>query len=178
MFCRLLFILLYFFFCPLCCLFFFDLRILITPLVSSNSSWPEEFDFGLDKCKQWWSIIQSLSAKRPRILEHTKTRQTTLYIHVLAWDMYTNVGGLYFFDLWFQITLSISSNMSVKFWLCDHTSSMMYWWRNVTWMYVIKSRIHSVACYLHISTLILIAYVLHELFPFSCGQNGSFLCKV
>ena len=29
---------LYFFFWPLCCLFFFDLRILITSLVSSNSS--------------------------------------------------------------------------------------------------------------------------------------------
>ena len=27
-----------FFFWPLCCLFFFDIRILITPLVSSNSS--------------------------------------------------------------------------------------------------------------------------------------------
>ena len=27
------------FFWPLCCLFFFDLRILITPLVSSNCSW-------------------------------------------------------------------------------------------------------------------------------------------
>jgi hypothetical protein len=29
-----------FFFRPLCCLFFFDIRILITPLVSSNSSCP------------------------------------------------------------------------------------------------------------------------------------------
>ena len=29
---------LYFFFWPLCCLFFFDIRILIAPLVSSNSS--------------------------------------------------------------------------------------------------------------------------------------------
>jgi hypothetical protein len=38
MFCRSLFVLLYFFFWPLCCLFFFDIRILITPLVSSNSS--------------------------------------------------------------------------------------------------------------------------------------------
>jgi hypothetical protein len=37
MFCRSLFVLLYFFFWPLCCLFF-DIRILITPLVSSNSS--------------------------------------------------------------------------------------------------------------------------------------------
>ena len=38
MFCRSLFVLLYFFFWPLCCLFFFDLRILITPVVSSSSS--------------------------------------------------------------------------------------------------------------------------------------------
>jgi hypothetical protein len=36
--CRSLFVLLYFFFWPLCCLFFFDIRFLITPLVSSNSS--------------------------------------------------------------------------------------------------------------------------------------------
>jgi len=39
MFCRSLFILLYLFFWPLCCLFFFDIWILITPLVSSNSSY-------------------------------------------------------------------------------------------------------------------------------------------
>jgi hypothetical protein len=38
MFCRSLFVLLYFFFWPLCCLFF-DIRILITPLISSNSSY-------------------------------------------------------------------------------------------------------------------------------------------
>ena len=35
---RSLFVLLYFFFWPLCCLFFFDIRNLITPSVSSNSS--------------------------------------------------------------------------------------------------------------------------------------------
>ena len=38
MFCRSLFVLLYFVFWPLYCLYFFDIRILITPLVSSNSS--------------------------------------------------------------------------------------------------------------------------------------------
>jgi hypothetical protein len=38
MFCRSLFVLLYFFFWPLCCRFFFDICILIAPLVSSNSS--------------------------------------------------------------------------------------------------------------------------------------------
>ena len=39
MFCRSLFVLLYFFFWPLCCLFFFDIQILIIPLVFSNSSY-------------------------------------------------------------------------------------------------------------------------------------------
>ena len=39
MFCRSLFVLLYFFFWPLCGLFFFDIWILIAPLVSSNSSY-------------------------------------------------------------------------------------------------------------------------------------------
>jgi hypothetical protein len=38
-FCRWLFVLLSFLLWPLCCLFFFDLRILITSLVSSNSSY-------------------------------------------------------------------------------------------------------------------------------------------
>jgi len=36
MFCILLFVLLYFFTWPLCCLFFFDIRILIALLVSST----------------------------------------------------------------------------------------------------------------------------------------------
>jgi len=39
---RSLFVLLSFFFWPLCCLSFFDLRILITPLVSSNSSYTRQ----------------------------------------------------------------------------------------------------------------------------------------
>jgi hypothetical protein len=43
MFCRSLFVFLYFFFWPLYCLSFYDIRILITPLVSSNSSYPNHF---------------------------------------------------------------------------------------------------------------------------------------
>ena len=39
MLCRSLFVLLFFFFWPLCCLFFFDIQILIAPLVSSNFSY-------------------------------------------------------------------------------------------------------------------------------------------
>jgi hypothetical protein len=41
---------LYFFFWPVCCLFLFNIRILITPLVSSNSSY--------DKCKAGHNVIQ------------------------------------------------------------------------------------------------------------------------
>ena len=43
--CRSLFVLLCFLFWPLCCLFFFDLRILITTLVSSNSSYTRPLTF-------------------------------------------------------------------------------------------------------------------------------------
>ena len=52
MFCRSLFVLLYFIFWPLCCLSFFDLQILITPLASSSSScqWFRQVgDFGIFK---------------------------------------------------------------------------------------------------------------------------------
>ena len=52
MFCRLLFVLLYFFSWSLCCLFFLDIRILITPLVYSNSS------YNIAICL--WFFIQSL----------------------------------------------------------------------------------------------------------------------
>jgi hypothetical protein len=52
--CRSLFVLLYFFFWPLCFLFFFDLRILITSLVSSNSSKKYQFhSFWLDPIEAW-----------------------------------------------------------------------------------------------------------------------------
>ena len=46
--CRSLFVLLSFFFSPLCCLFFFNIRILITPLISSISSWTCLRYFNLD----------------------------------------------------------------------------------------------------------------------------------
>ena len=44
-FCRSLFVLLYFFFWPLFCLLYFDLRILITPLVSPNYSYTMTIKF-------------------------------------------------------------------------------------------------------------------------------------
>jgi hypothetical protein len=49
MFCRSLLVLLSFFFWPLRCLSFFDLRILITPLVSSNSFSPLDIEYVYDR---------------------------------------------------------------------------------------------------------------------------------
>ena len=63
MFWRSLFILLYVFFCPLRCLFFFDVWILIAPLVSSNSSFYYSFNSFFKKwntcilnMRQWFQI--------------------------------------------------------------------------------------------------------------------------
>jgi len=56
MFCRSLFVLLYFFFWPLCCLSFFDVRILIAPLVSSNSSIVNSI-WGINNCQRKVQIV-------------------------------------------------------------------------------------------------------------------------
>ena len=60
MFCRSLFVLLYFFFWPLFCLFFFDIQILITPLVSSNSSY-KSCILGVKVCMLSWDWEVSTS---------------------------------------------------------------------------------------------------------------------
>ena len=62
MFCRSLFVLLYFFFWQLCCLFFFDIRFLIAPFVSSNSS---SF-FGFRNIISWQAINWTWYATRSR----------------------------------------------------------------------------------------------------------------
>ena len=55
-----------FFFWPLCCLFFFDIRILITPLVSSNSSC--QLDIGTIFMKS--SVIGSRTVLRNKNVVH------------------------------------------------------------------------------------------------------------
>ena len=70
-------VLLYIFFWPLCCLFFFDIRILITRLVSSNSS-----------CLLRWGILclptnicilLLFSKQHPKILKAKLQKQCYLY---------------------------------------------------------------------------------------------------
>ena len=84
-FCRWLFVLLFFFFCPLCCLFF-DLQTLITPLVSSNSSF-------IDRCLSVCTFFFSRS------------------VFVLLFFFLCPLCCL-FFDLQILITPLVSSNSS------------------------------------------------------------------
>ena len=77
MFVRSLFVLFYFFFWPLCCLFFFNIRILIAPLVSSNSSYKELYTkyvvlycnkkyvivLHLQICQSMWSMTRKEQLK-------------------------------------------------------------------------------------------------------------------
>jgi hypothetical protein len=54
MFCWSLFVLLYFSLWPLCCLFLFDIRIMIAPLVSSSSSY--SYVCFVDRCLSFWRL--------------------------------------------------------------------------------------------------------------------------
>ena len=63
MFCRPLFVLLSFFFLPSCCLSF-DLRILITPLVSSNSSCTNILCLGLFEIPKYLALAVQTDRQR------------------------------------------------------------------------------------------------------------------
>ena len=65
MFCRSLFVLLYFFFWSLCCLFFFDIQILITPLVYSNSSVIFKFKF-VTLINNFTPLVSAISCRKYR----------------------------------------------------------------------------------------------------------------
>ena len=51
------FVLLYFFFWPVCCLFFFDIRILITPLICSSYSYNRIYNWNYTPLLVVYSIL-------------------------------------------------------------------------------------------------------------------------
>ena len=89
MFCRSLFVLLYIFFWPLCCLFVFDLRILIILLVSSNSSYMVLYN-AIDEKKKFFSLLVILFVY-------------SLYFPVLSQLLFGWMGG---FDTLFKLSSS------------------------------------------------------------------------
>ena len=105
MFCRSLFVLLYFSFWPLCCLSFFDLWILITPLVSLNHSltgWVEKKN-GTDEEKHYrrkWSC-GGREEEKCRIVEYDLSRGYSLktveryviYVQCFCMTFKTHISG-------------------------------------------------------------------------------------
>jgi hypothetical protein len=96
-----LFVLLYFFFWPLCCLFFFDLRILITPLVSFDHcvvcSW---------NITAVWPVIRMIK-KRSVILwfeEDFEDTKRVIRIRKSKFGIFWPLCCLFFFDLRILIT--------------------------------------------------------------------------
>ena len=81
MLCISLFVFLYFFLWPLCCLFFFDIRILITPLESSN--------FSFNKNKLWTALLLHLVAPTYFILSDIPTGKpiTMVAPNQLNWEI-------------------------------------------------------------------------------------------
>jgi hypothetical protein len=99
-FCGKLFVLLYFFFWPLCCQFFSDIRILITPVVSSNSSL-----HGLPECFLCHELI------------HVATHMTPS-----GWEQ--GSAGLSCLILWHKLILSVELHLIVSGW--DQRFYMVY----------------------------------------------------
>ena len=106
MFWRSLFVLLYFFVWSLCCLFFFDIQILITPLVSSNfgharsintqvwvHSWREEEELVLSKLKimtletkiRFVGTVNTQCKSLKKIGKGYRPRTYIIYVTFLCW---------------------------------------------------------------------------------------------
>jgi hypothetical protein len=96
MFYRSLFVLLYLFFWSLCCLFFFDIQILITPLVSSNSS----YWVGSESCYvtvehvYLWAALQWVSITDIKIHYIVQTTYTRIWYPVFPWSIIHRQGTM------------------------------------------------------------------------------------
>jgi hypothetical protein len=119
MFCRTLFVVLYSFFWPLCCLFFFDIRFLIAPLVSSNSSYIKTLFCRFPKRVQNVYVLSLPQKVKILVLAqlsmHFSGSQRSLpcWSHIV-WSLYS-FFNMFFFDLRILYTPLVSLNSS---WTC------------------------------------------------------------
>jgi hypothetical protein len=144
MFCRSLFVLLYFFLWPLCCLFFFDKRILITPLaiVLSVLLWYTDSDYTFGHCVVCSSLIYGfwlhLWPLCCLLLWYTDYNYTFGHCVVCSslkygfWLHLWPLCCLFFFDIRILITPLIS------FCLCVVCSSLIYgFWLHLWYLVVL-----------------------------------------
>ena len=131
MFCRSFVVLLYLFFWPLCCLFFSDIRVLITPLVSSNSSFGHcvvcsspIYGFWLPL---WYLQTLLLAIVLSVLLRYTGSDYPFGIFKLFFWPL----CFLFFSDIRILITPLVSSNSS--FVHCVVCSSPIYWFWFPLW---------------------------------------------
>ena len=101
-----------FFFCPLRCLSFFDLRILITPLISSNSS---------DKRWYIWLRMLSLEGRAAAIYKNTVTNNVAwslVLCLIFYWSLLQLLLLLFFF---FIISVIIVLSILLRFIASDYS---------------------------------------------------------
>ena len=145
MFCRSLFVLLYFFFWQLCCLFFFDIRILIAPLVifklafHKKRSWKTECSCSLETC--WMrlefeldmNLCGSLCSKFWRIVGEKWMYALAYRTCITDWYKFVKVKGAYHVCIMNQI-LTFSQETFVKGWVCLSTRSLL----NSSWIWTLS----------------------------------------
>jgi hypothetical protein len=125
--CRSLFVLLYFFIWPLCCLSFVDLRIQITPLVSSRSSYMSQHSskyklLSFDHC-----IVCPFSIYDFRLLLwYLQTFYLSIVLSVLFW--FTDSD--YSFGI-FTFFLHVIAFILILWALCKLSKIFPSWWKSL-----------------------------------------------
>ena len=105
MFCRSLFVLLHFYFWPLCCLFFFDIRVLITTLLSSTFSCHRNFTlicnlsmFIHARNLIIWSWLYAGASQEKRT-----EASLVLYFHVPLYRCFSSLNNSVWWLFWTQV---------------------------------------------------------------------------
>jgi hypothetical protein len=120
MFCRSLFVLLFIFFRPLCCLFFFHIRILTIPLLSSNSYWTVI----MSNYHIWkWKLClnEEYTTNFPHtLLDPSKTRMCWMIVWLwsICWqfDRFIFVNKLWYLKIMKQVyCVQMESEYTIKY---------------------------------------------------------------
>ena len=164
MFCRSLFVLLYFFCRTLCCIFFFDIRILFTPLISSNSTYICEGRYLTHMWKhlhdhiiqQVW--VHNTSLTLPHLIEvavPTRGEWTVMHVRV--------------------VRIGLSPFLRVSHWILK-----LFWWCCIDLFFIFLGKISVlvVLLYFFFRTLCCIFFFdIRILFTPLVSSNSPYICE-
>jgi hypothetical protein len=127
-FCKSLFVLLYFIFRPLCCLSFFNLQLLIIPLVSSNFSWLTTNNLIMWQLSTELRVIMWQLSTDLRVIMLQLSTDLRVIMLVIYWPEGNNVTVIYWPE---------GNNVTVIYWPEGNNVTVIYWpeGNNVTVIY-------------------------------------------